>query len=421
MTQNFLRPHLSLSDKIIKSLIDLELNRQQNSIELIASENIVSNAVLEAQGSILTNKYAEGYPGKRYYGGCEFVDQIELLAIERLKTLYSAKFANVQAHSGSQANQAVFLSLLNAGDTIVSLSLDCGGHLTHGSKVSLSGKWFNVEHYFVGKDGLLDYTQIKEIVTKVRPKLVIAGGSSYPRKINFAKLREIADLVGSYLLADIAHISGIVATGHHQNPIHHADVVTSTTHKTLRGPRGGFILTNHESIFKKINAGVFPGIQGGPLMHVIAAKAVAFNEALQPSFKHYINQVLLNAQILASELLDRGCTLVTGGTDTHLLLIDLTQYGLSGKFVEESLDELGLTCNKNSIPFDATQPFFTSGIRLGTASATTRGMKENDFKIIAHLIADIIDDLVLNKKVNKITKEHTIKEVYSLCKKFPIY
>jgi glycine hydroxymethyltransferase len=422
MERDFFYNNLLHSDGIIKDCIDAELNRQQNSIELIASENIVSAAVLEAQGSILTNKYAEGYPGRRYYGGCEFVDKIENLAIERLKELYSVNFANVQAHSGSQANQAVFLALLNAGDKIVSLSLDCGGHLTHGSKVNLSGKWFDIEHYFVDKETYeLDYNQIEEIVKQAKPKLIIAGGSAYPRKIDFAKFRKIADLVGAYLLVDMAHISGIVATGYHQSPIEHAHVVTSTTHKTLRGPRGGIILTNHEDIFKKVNSGIFPGIQGGPLMHVIAAKAVAFGEALQPSFKNYINQVLLNAKALADSLLNRGYNIVTGGTDTHLLLVDLRKHKITGKLAEESLEKVGLTCNKNGIPFDDAKPFITSGIRLGSAAATTRGFKEDDFRLISNLIADVLDDLAKNGKINSLTKGATLEKVLGLCKKFPIY
>ncbi len=422
MEKNFFYNNLAHSDSIIKNCIDEELDRQQNSIELIASENIVSNAVLEAQGSILTNKYAEGYPGRRYYGGCEFVDKIENLAIERLKELYSANFVNVQPHSGSQANQAVFLALLNTGDKIVSLSLDCGGHLTHGSKVNLSGKWFDIEHYFVDKETYeLDYNQIEKIVKQAKPKLIIAGGSAYPRKIDFAKFRQIADLVGAYLLVDMAHISGIVATGYHQNPIEHAHVVTSTTHKTLRGPRGGIILTNHEDIFKKVNSGIFPGIQGGPLMHVIAAKAVAFGEALQPSFKHYINQVLLNAKALADGLLNRGYNIITGGTDTHLLLVDLRKHNITGKLAEKSLEKVGLTCNKNGIPFDDAKPFITSGIRLGSAAATTRGFKEAEFKLISNLIADILDDLAKNGETNSVIKDVTYEKVLNLCKNFPIY
>ncbi len=422
MENTFFYKNLSQSDKTVKEYIDDELHRQQSSIELIASENIVSKAVLEAQGSILTNKYAEGYPAKRYYGGCEFVDKIENMAIERVKKLYSANFANVQPHSGSQANQAAFFALLKGGDKIVSLSLDCGGHLTHGSKVNLSGKWFDIEHYFVDKETFeLDYNEIEKLVKQAKPKLIIAGGSAYPRKIDFAKFRQIADLVGAYLLVDMAHISGIIAAGYHQNPIEYAHVVTSTTHKTLRGPRGGIMLTNYEDIFKKINSGIFPGIQGGPLMHVIAAKAVAFGEALQPSFKNYINQVLLNANTLASELLNRGYNVITGGTDTHLLLVDLRKQKITGKLAEESLEKVGLTCNKNGIPFDDAKPFITSGIRLGTAATTTRGFKEDEFTLIANLIADILDDLAKNTEVNELTKNATLEKVLSLCKKFPIY
>lgn len=402
--------------------IKSELRRQQDSIELIASENIASHSVLYAQGSVLTNKYAEGYPSKRYYGGCQYVDEIENLAIERLKKLYNASFVNVQPHSGSQANQAVFLALLNTGDKIVSLSLDCGGHLTHGSKVNLSGKWFDVEHYFVDNDSYtLDYNQIQKIVKSAKPKIIIAGGSSYPRKIDFQKFREIADSVKAYLLVDMAHISGLIAAGYHQNPIQYAHFVTSTTHKTLRGPRGGIILTNHANLFKKINSAVFPGIQGGPLMHVVAAKAVAFYEALKPSFKNYIRQVLVNAQTLARELSIRGYYPVTGGTDTHLILIDLRKNQISGNVAEQSLEDVRITCNKNSIPFDITKPSVASGIRLGTAATTTRGFKEKEFKIVANLIANILDDLTIKKQVSLSTKNSTLKVVSSLCKSFPIY
>ncbi|WP_326844993.1 serine hydroxymethyltransferase [Rickettsiales endosymbiont of Trichoplax sp. H2] len=418
----FFNKNLSQTDDIIKKFIGAELNRQQNSIELIASENIVSKAVLEAQGSILTNKYAEGYPGKRYYGGCEYVDEIEKLAIERVKKLYSANFANVQPHSGSQANQAVFSALLKPYDKIVSLSLDCGGHLTHGSKVNLSGKWFEIEHYFVDKVSYeLDYDEITAIVDEAKPKLIIAGGSAYPRKIDFAKFRQIADKVGAYLLADMAHISGIVAAECHQNPVKYAHIVTSTTHKTLRGPRGGIILTDYEDIAKKINSGIFPGIQGGPLMHVIAAKAVAFGEALQPSFNDYIKQVLINAKVLAEELMNRGYNVITGGTDTHLILVDLRKQNITGKLAEESLEKVGLTCNKNGIPFDDAKPFITSGIRLGTPAATSRGFKEEEFKVIANLIADVLDELDNNGEVNLHNEQIYLKKVLDLCMKFPIY
>ncbi|RST67796.1 serine hydroxymethyltransferase [Candidatus Aquarickettsia rohweri] len=422
MERAFFNKNLSQTDDIIKKFIGAELNRQQNSIELIASENIVSKAVLEAQGSILTNKYAEGYPGKRYYGGCEYVDEIEKLAIERVKKLYSANFANVQPHSGSQANQAVFSALLKPYDKIVSLSLDCGGHLTHGSKVNLSGKWFEIEHYFVDKVSYeLDYDEITAIVDEAKPKLIIAGGSAYPRKIDFAKFRLIADKVGAYLLADMAHISGIVAAGCHQNPVKYAHIVTSTTHKTLRGPRGGIILTNHEDIAKKVNSGIFPGIQGGPLMHVIAAKAVAFGEALQQSFNDYIKQVLVNARVLAEELMSRGYNVVTGGTDTHLILVDLRKQNITGKIAEESLEKVGLTCNKNGIPFDDAKPFVTSGIRLGTPAATTRGFKEEEFKLVANLIADVLDELANNENINLENEQIYLKKVIDLCVIFPIY
>jgi len=422
MERAFFNKNLSQTDNIIKQFIDAELNRQQNSIELIASENIVSKAVLESQGSILTNKYAEGYPGKRYYGGCENVDEIEKLAIERVKKLYSANFANVQPHSGSQANQAVFSALLQPCDKIVSLSLDCGGHLTHGSKVNLSGKWFEIEHYFVDKATyLLDYEEVEKIAFEAKPKLIIVGGSAYPRKIDFAKFRQIADKVGAYLLADMAHISGIVAAGYHQNPVKYAHVITSTTHKTLRGPRGGIILTNYEDIAKKINSGIFPGIQGGPLMHVIAAKALAFGEALESSFNDYIKQVLLNAKVLAEELINRGYNVITGGTDTHLILVDLRKQNITGKLAEESLEKVGLTCNKNGIPFDDAKPFITSGIRLGTPAATTRGFKEDEFKLIANLIADVLDELANNENISLENEQIYLKKVIDLCVKFPIY
>ena len=422
MERAFFNKNLSQTDNIIKQFIDAELNRQQNSIELIASENIVSKAVLESQGSILTNKYAEGYPGKRYYGGCENVDEIEKLAIERVKKLYSANFANVQPHSGSQANQAVFSALLQPCDKIVSLSLDCGGHLTHGSKVNLSGKWFEIEHYFVDKATyLLDYEEVEKIAFEAKPKLIIVGGSAYPRKIDFAKFRQIADKVGAYLLADMAHISGIVAAGYHQNPVKYAHVITSTTHKTLRGPRGGIILTNYEDIAKKINSGIFPGIQGGPLMHVIAAKALAFGEALESSFNDYIKQVLLNAKVLAEELINRGYNVITGGTDTHLILVDLRKQNITGKLAEESLEKVGLTCNKNGIPFDDAKPFITSGIRLGTPASTTRGFKEDEFKLIANLIADVLDELANNENISLENEQIYLKKVIDLCVKFPIY
>jgi glycine hydroxymethyltransferase len=416
--------HLQNIDKEIYKSINFELSRQQNSIELIASENIVSKAVLEAQGSILTNKYAEGYPGRRYYGGCEFVDEIETLAIERVKKLFGAAYANVQPHSGSQANQAVFLSLLTPGDKILGMSLDCGGHLTHGCKVNMSGKWFESHFYVVDKDTYqLDYEEIKKIALKEKPKLLIAGGSAYPRKIDFKKFREIADLVGAYLLVDMAHIAGVVAAGYHENPMQYADIVTSTTHKTLRGPRGGIILTNRQDLAKKINSAIFPGLQGGPLMHVIAAKAVAFHEDLQDDFKDYIKQVLSNCQTLAKTLTSRGYQVLTGGTDNHLILVDLRNKNITGKDAEETLEKAGLTCNKNGIPFDDAKPLITSGIRLGTPAATTRGFKEKEFDTVGNLIADVLDALSEsnNKDNNEIAEKKAMQEVKILCEKFPIY
>ena len=422
MKKQNLYKNLKKRDSKVYESINSEFNRQQNSIELIASENIVSEAVLEAQGSILTNKYAEGYPSKRYYGGCEFVDEIENLAKERLKCLFQANFVNVQPHSGSQANQAVFLALLNPGDKIVSLSLDCGGHLTHGSRVNISGKWFDVEHYGVDHESYrLDYDAIANVTKDTKPKLIIAGGSAYPRKIDFRKFKKIADEVGAYLLVDMAHIAGIIAAGFHPNPLSDSDVVTSTTHKTLRGPRGGVILTNNADIAKKIDSAVFPGLQGGPLMHVIAAKAVAFGEALQTQYKEYIRQVLSNAECLANTLITRGYDIVTGGTDTHLVLVDLRKKGISGRLAEESLENAGLTCNKNSIPFDTAKPFVTSGIRLGTPSATTRGFKEDEFILVANLIADVLDALPENQDNNFIAERRALRKVRELCNEFPIY
>ena len=413
---------LSNSKSIIEIYINDELKRQQNSIELIASENIVSKSLLQAQGSILTNKYAEGYPKKRYYGGCNIIDKIENLAIEKAKALYSSKFANVQPHSGSQANQAVFFGLLNPGDKIVSLSLNCGGHLTHGSTVNISGKWFEVHHYLVDKiTHRIDYDAVELLVKKEKPKLIIAGGSAYSRNINFARFRNIADIVGSYLLVDMSHISGIVAAGFHQNPITYADVVTSTTHKTLRGPRGGIILSNNAKVFQKVNAAVFPGIQGGPLMHIIAAKAVAFSEALEPSFKIYVKQMIINAKVLAKELIKRGYNISTGGTDTHLLLVDLRKKGIQGNTAEELLEKVGIICNKNTVPFDNNKPSITSGVRLGTPSTTTRGFKEKEFKVIGNLIADIMDNISNNIKNSTEIERYVFKQVLLLCRKFPIY
>ncbi len=406
---------------LLNDIIQKELYRQQNSIELIASENIASAGVLRAQGSILTNKYAEGYPSKRYYGGCRYVDEVENLAISVLKKLFRAKFANVQPHSGSQANQAVFLSLLSPGDKILSMSLDSGGHLTHGSKVNLSGKWFECHHYGVSKENyLIDYDNVRKLAKTLQPKLIIAGASAYPRKVDFKLFREIADECGAYLLADMAHISGVVAANQHQNPVDYAHVVTSTTHKTLRGPRGGIILTNYEDISKKINSAVFPGLQGGPLMHVIAAKAQAFIEASSESFVSYIATVLSNAKILAKKLQEGGCDVLTGGTDNHIVIIDLRNKGITGKLVEKSLEEVGITCNKNTIPFDTEKPFITSGIRLGSPAATTRGFEEAEFSEVADLILNTLEALSNNCFDNHFILKIK-KRVGELCKKFPIY
>jgi glycine hydroxymethyltransferase len=378
--------------------------------------------VLEAQGSVLTNKYAEGYPGKRYYGGCEFVDEIETLAIERVKQLFNAKFANVQPHSGAQANGAVMLALTRPGDTVLGMSLDAGGHLTHGAKPALSGKWFNAVQYGVARDTMLiDYEQIEELAQQHKPTLLIAGFSAYPRELDFARLRAIADAAGAKLMVDMAHIAGVIAAGRHQNPVDHAHVVTSTTHKTLRGPRGGFVLTNDEDIAKKINSAVFPGLQGGPLMHVIAGKAVAFGEALQPGFKTYIDSVLANAQALGEVLKAGGVDLVTGGTDNHLLLVDLRPKGLKGNQVEQALERAGITCNKNGIPFDPEKPTVTSGIRLGTPAGTTRGFGVHEFRDIGRLIVDVLDALREAPEGHAATEQRVRREIFSLCERFPIY
>lgn len=419
----FFTSDLKTSDAALRLAIDKELHRQQSQIELIASENIVSKAVLEAQGSILTNKYAEGYPGRRYYGGCEFVDEAEILAIERAKELFNCKFANVQPHSGSQANQTVMLALLSPRDKILGMSLASGGHLTHGAAPNMSGKWFEAIQYGVRQsDSLIDFEQVEALALEHKPKIIIAGGSAYPRAIDFNKFRDIADKIGAYFWVDMAHFAGLVAAKEHANPLEFADVVTTTTHKTLRGPRGGMILTNNEEIAKKINSALFPGLQGGPLMHVIAAKAVAFKEALDPSYKEYIKQVRLNAKIMGEVMLDRGFGVVTGGTDTHLLLVDLSPKSITGNIAEKALEEAGLTCNKNSIPFDKEKPMVTSGIRLGSPAGTTRGFKEKEFKIIGNLIADVLDSIAANNEVvlNEV-KANTLKEVEKLCKEFPIY
>ncbi len=420
--QNFFDKNLSLSDPELYSSIKHELERQQNHIELIASENIVSKAVLDAQGSMMTNKYAEGYPSKRYYGGCEFVDKAEDLAIERVKKLFNCKYANVQPHSGAQANGAVYLALLNPGDTILGMSLNSGGHLTHGAKVSLSGKWLNSFHYEVDKEsGLINYEEVETIAKQHKPKLIIAGGSAYSRIIDFKKFREIANKVNSYLMVDMAHFAGLVAGKSYPNPIEHADIVTSTTHKVLRGGRGGIILTNKEDLIKKINSAVFPGYQGGPLMHVIAAKAVCFHEALQDSFKIYIKSVIENAKILSETLKNNGFKIFSGGTDTHLMLVDLRPYNVTGKDAESSLERANITCNKNGIPFDTEKMTITSGIRLGTQAATTRGFGVNEFREVGKLITKVIVGLSNNPCDNTKIEKQVKEEVIKLCSLFPIY
>lgn len=424
MTQlnKFFNQTLAEADSEIYSSIRKELHRQQDGIELIASENIVSHAVLEAQGSIMTNKYAEGYPGRRYYGGCEFVDVAEQLAIDRAKQLFNAKFANVQPHSGSQANQAAFMSFLSPGDTFLGMSLDCGGHLTHGSKVNQSGKWFNPIGYKVKEDtGLIDMDDVRNLANTYKPKLIVAGGSAYPRFIDFAEFKKIAQSVGAALMVDMAHFAGLVAGGCFPSPLPYADVVTTTTHKTLRGPRGGMILTNDEEVAKRINSAIFPGMQGGPLMHVIAAKAVAFGEALKGDFREYIQAVVENAKVLSDNLSKRGYKIFTGGTDCHLLLVDLRPQNLTGKLAEASLEKAGLTCNKNSIPFDTEKPTITSGIRLGTPAATTRGFRAKEFEIVANLIADVLDGLKQNPDSNTAKEQEVLRKVQVLCQAFPIY
>jgi glycine hydroxymethyltransferase len=419
---NFFTSDLSVVDPEINVIVGDELKRQQNQVELIASENFTSHAVLMAQGSILTNKYAEGYPHKRYYGGCEVVDKAEILAIERAKKLFGCNFANVQPHSGSQANQAVFLALLNPGDVVLGMSLAAGGHLTHGAGPNMSGKWFKVVQYGVKlEDGLIDYEQLHQLAKEHKPKLIIAGGSSYPRVIDFERFRKIADEVGAFFLADIAHYAGLIASGLYPNPFPHAHIATTTTHKTLRGPRGGMILSLEEDIAKKINSAIFPGLQGGPLMHVIAGKAVAFGEALQPEFKQYSQNVINNAIVLGKTLKDAGYDLVTGGTDCHLLLVDLRSKNLTGKASEASLERAGLTCNKNAVPFDQLSPFVTSGIRIGTPAGTTRGFGEAEFKEIGSLIAQVLDGLISNPEDNSVIENQVLKQSYALCQKFPIY
>ena len=419
--KDFFEKKLSETDPEVYNAINEELIRQQNHIELIASENIVSQAVLEAQGSVLTNKYAEGYTAARYYGGCEFVDIAEDLAIQRLKKLYKCEYANVQPHSGAQANGAVMLALIKPGDTILGMSLDAGGHLTHGSAPSMSGKWFNAVQYGLDDEGLIDYDEVESLAKEHKPKIIIAGGSAYSRIIDFKRFRDICDMVGAYLHVDMAHFSGLVAAEEYPNPLEFADVVTSTTHKTIRGARGGMILSNNNDLGKKFNSAVFPGYQGGPLMHVIAGKAVAFGEALKPEFKQYIKQVIKNAQTLSQILVEGGLKIVSGGTDTHLILVDLTPMDLTGDAASTSLEEAHITCNKNGIPKDPKPPKITSGIRLGTPAATTRGFKEKEFEKVGHLILETLSGLKQNpgdnSKVEKIVKE----KVISLCNQFPIY
>ena len=419
---NFFKKTLKESDPDLHIAIAKELDRQKNHLELIASENIVSQAVLDAQGSVLTNKYAEGYPGKRYYGGCEFVDIAENLAIERVTKLFNVKFANVQPHSGAQANGAVFLALLNPGDTILGMGIDQGGHLTHGAPPAQSGKWFNAIAYGVDKvTGLIDYDSVLSLAKKNNPKLIIAGGSAYSRIIDFKKFREIADTVGAKLLVDMAHFSGLVAGQVYPNPCDHAHVVTSTTHKVLRGPRGGIILTNDEELAKKFNSAVFPGLQGGPLMHVIAAKAVCFKEALTEEFKIYTKNVVANAKILSETLKNCGIEIFSGGTDTHLVLLDLRPFGLTGKEAEISLGKANLTCNKNGIPYDEQKPWITSGIRLGTPACTTRGLGSTEFKLIGEYINEVLVGLKKNKEDNSAIEKKVQEKVKDLCAKFPIY
>ena len=418
----FFTETLATRDAVLFDAITRELGRQRDEIELIASENIVSRAVMEAQGSVMTNKYAEGYPGRRYYGGCQYVDIAETLAIERACALFSCGFANVQPNSGSQANQGVFQALLKPGDTILGMSLDAGGHLTHGAAPNQSGKWFNAVQYGVRKQDLtLDYDQVQALATEHRPRMIIAGGSAIPRIIDFPRMREIADSVGAILLVDMAHFAGLVAAGLYPSPFPHAHVATTTTHKTLRGPRGGMILTNDEDIAKKVNSAIFPGIQGGPLMHVIAAKAVAFGEALQPGFKDYQALVIRNAQALADELRKGGLDIVTGGTDTHLMLVDLRPKGVKGNATEKALGRAHITCNKNGIPFDTEKPTITSGVRLGTPAGTTRGFAEAEFRQIGRWITEVVDGLAANGEDNGAVEAKVRAEVQALCDRFPIY
>ena len=413
---------LAIGDPEVAEAIEHELVRQQDQIEMIASEKIVSSAVLQAQGSVLTNKYAEGYSGRRYYGGCEYVDVVETLAIERAKKLFNCEFVNVQPHSGAQANQAVFLALLSPNDTVLGMSLASGGHLTHGSAPNLSGKWFNAVQYGVSRQtGLIDFDEVRDLAKEHKPKMILAGASAYPRQIDFSKFREIADEVGALLMVDMAHISGLVATGLHPSPVPYADIVTSTTHKTLRAGRGGIILTNNVELGKKINSAVFPGLQGGPLMHAIAGKAVGFKEALEPEFKTYIQSVIDNAIRLGEVLKERGLDLVSDGTDTHLVLVDLRPKGLTGNITEVSLEAAGITCNKNGVPFDPEKPMVTSGVRLGTPAGTTRGFGLSEFEQVGHIIGDVLDGLASNKSDNSVAEKQARAQILELCQRFPIY
>ncbi|MEL0003807.1 MAG: serine hydroxymethyltransferase [Rhodospirillales bacterium] len=418
----FFETSLAAADPELYSSTRKELGRQQDQIELIASENIVSRAVLEAQGSVLTNKYAEGYAGRRYYGGCEFVDLAEELAIERAKRLFGCAFVNVQPHSGAQANQAAFMAMVQPGDTILGMSLAAGGHLTHGAAPNQSGKWFNAVQYGVKReDGCIDYEEVEALAKENQPKLIIAGGSAYPRIIDFERFRAIADTVGAKFMVDMAHFAGLVAAGIYPSPLPFADIVTTTTHKTLRGPRGGMVLSNDEALGKKVNSAVFPGLQGGPLMHVIAAKAVAFGEALRPEFVSYAEQVVANANVLAETLKQKGLDIVSGGTDTHLMLVDLRPLGLTGKDAEASLERAGLTCNKNAVPFDPEKPAITSGLRLGTPAGTTRGFGVSEFAKVGEIIGDVLAGLAKSTGNNELSEAAARKEVGQLCQKFPIY
>ena len=425
MSLNFFNANIKDADPEVFETLNKELERQQNQIELIASENIASKAVLNAQGSVMTNKYAEGYPGNRYYGGCEFVDEAENIALERVKKLYNCKYANLQPHSGAQANQAVFLALLKPHDTILGMSLGSGGDLTHGAKPNLSGKWFNPIQYGVKKDGndkdLIDYEEVEALALEHKPKLIIAGASAYPRVIDWKKFRDIADKVGAYFLVDMAHYSGLIAGNQYPSPIEHAHIVTSTTHKTLRGARSAMILTNDEALIKKINSAVFPGLQGGPLMHVMAGKAVAFGEALKPEFEDYIKKVISNAKVLASSLVNNGFKIVTGGTDSHIVWLDLTPKNVTGDKAEKILEDVGIACNKNAIPYDPNPPKITSGLRFGTAAATSRGFNETDFSEIGDMISEVLDNIDQNEDNQKQFISSMKNKVIDMCKKYPIY